>query len=197
MRHRPSEPLETVMAALGVSPEIQRTFTEVARANDTLDRLAASIAPEVRLLEDHKSRLMWRMFLFYNHKDFRVRGCKKRGINDVGWWRGEECGERQDEATVRHTSIRFLLNRFGLRGDINICIVGDPGTAKSQILKYVHQFAGRAVYAAGNTSTAAGLTVSIHKDPDQGDAVIEAGALMLADKGRHFWFSFLLSSTFF
>ncbi|XP_061385342.1 DNA replication licensing factor MCM6-like [Danaus plexippus] len=71
-----------------------------------------------------------------------------------------------------------------LRGDINICIIGDPGTAKSQLLKYVHQFAtGRAVYAAGFTSTAAGLTVSVHKDPDQGDSVIEAGALMLADQG--------------
>jgi DNA replicative helicase MCM subunit Mcm2 (Cdc46/Mcm family) len=72
---------------------------------------------------------------------------------------------------------------FVVRGDINICIVGDPGTAKSQLLKYVHQFVGRSVYAAGNTSTAAGLTVSIHKDPDHADVVIEAGALMLSDKG--------------
>ncbi|KAH8740831.1 hypothetical protein FG386_003070 [Cryptosporidium ryanae] len=70
-----------------------------------------------------------------------------------------------------------------LRGDINLCIVGDPSTAKSQILRFVHQFSTRTVYTSGKSSTAAGLTASVHRDPDQGDFVIEAGALMLADKG--------------
>ncbi|KAH7649196.1 hypothetical protein FG379_001553 [Cryptosporidium bovis] len=70
-----------------------------------------------------------------------------------------------------------------LRGDINLCIVGDPSTAKSQILRFVHEFSTRTVYTSGKSSTAAGLTASVHRDPDQGDFVIEAGALMLADKG--------------
>ncbi|KAJ1606917.1 DNA replication licensing factor MCM6-like AAA ATPase [Cryptosporidium canis] len=70
-----------------------------------------------------------------------------------------------------------------LRGDINVCIVGDPSTAKSQILRFVNEFSTRTVYTSGKSSTAAGLTASIHRDPDQGDFVIEAGALMLADKG--------------
>ncbi|KAH0483044.1 MAG: hypothetical protein KVP17_002937 [Porospora cf. gigantea B] len=71
-----------------------------------------------------------------------------------------------------------------LRGDINMCIVGDPGTAKSQLLKWVHQFAPRAVYASGKTSSAAGLTASVQRDQESsGNAVIEAGALMLADMG--------------
>jgi DNA replication licensing factor MCM6 len=70
-----------------------------------------------------------------------------------------------------------------LRGDINICIVGDPSTAKSQFLKYVHGFLPRAVFTSGKASTAAGLTASVAKDPDTGEFCVEAGALMLADNG--------------
>jgi len=67
-----------------------------------------------------------------------------------------------------------------LRGDINICVVGDSATAKSQFLKYICQFLPRAVYTSGKASTAAGLTASVIKDPETGDFCIEAGALMLA-----------------
>lgn len=70
-----------------------------------------------------------------------------------------------------------------LRGDINTCIVGDPSTAKSQFLKYVHSFLPRAVYASGKGSSAAGLTASIGKDPDTGEFCVDAGSLMLADNG--------------
>lgn len=70
-----------------------------------------------------------------------------------------------------------------LRGDINICVVGDPSTAKSQFLKAVADFApSRAVYTSGKASTAAGLTAAVVRD-DDGGFVIEAGALMLADQG--------------
>lgn len=70
-----------------------------------------------------------------------------------------------------------------LRGDLNVCIVGDPATAKSQFLKYVTSFLPRCVYTSGKASTAAGLTASVHKDPESGEFCIEAGALMLADNG--------------
>lgn len=70
-----------------------------------------------------------------------------------------------------------------LRGDINICIVGDPSTSKSQFLKYVCAFAPRAVYTSGKASSAAGLTAAVVKDEEGGDFTIEAGALMLADNG--------------
>lgn len=70
-----------------------------------------------------------------------------------------------------------------LRGDINVCIVGDPATAKSQFLKYVSRFAPRSVYTSGKASSAAGLTASVARDPDTGEFTIEAGALMLADNG--------------
>lgn len=70
-----------------------------------------------------------------------------------------------------------------LRGDINICLVGDPSTAKSQFLKIVTDFAPiKAVYASGKASSASGLTAAVVRDHD-GGFVIEAGALMLADKG--------------
>ncbi|XP_077525081.1 minichromosome maintenance 6 [Amblyomma americanum] len=70
-----------------------------------------------------------------------------------------------------------------LRGDINICIVGDPSTAKSQFLKQVSEFAPRAVYTSGKASTAAGLTAAVVRDEESHEFVIEAGALMLADNG--------------
>ena len=72
---------------------------------------------------------------------------------------------------------------MALRGDINICIVGDPSTSKSQFLKYVVGFAPRAVYTSGKASSAAGLTAAVVKDEETGEFTIEAGALMLADNG--------------
>mmetsp|Transcript_2637 Transcript_2637/g.4428 ORF Transcript_2637/g.4428 Transcript_2637/m.4428 type:complete len:857 (-) Transcript_2637:354-2924(-) len=70
-----------------------------------------------------------------------------------------------------------------LRGDINVCIVGDPSCAKSQFLKYVAKFLPRAVYTSGKSSSAAGLTATVAKEPETGEFCIEAGALMLADNG--------------
>merc|ERR1711962_446473 len=70
-----------------------------------------------------------------------------------------------------------------LRGDVNICIVGDPSTAKSQLLKQVADFSPRAVYTSGKASSAAGLTAAVVKDEESAEFVIEAGALMLADNG--------------
>ncbi|KAJ2160108.1 MCM DNA helicase complex subunit mcm6 [Coemansia sp. RSA 552] len=70
-----------------------------------------------------------------------------------------------------------------LRGDINVCVVGDPSTSKSQFLKYVAGFLPRAVFTSGKASSAAGLTASVVKDDESGEFTIEAGALMLADHG--------------
>merc|ERR1712038_1764810 len=71
-----------------------------------------------------------------------------------------------------------------LRGDLNVCLLGDPATAKSAMLKWTSKFLPRAVFASGKTSSAAGLTASVVKDPDlDQEKVIEPGALMLADNG--------------
>lgn len=70
-----------------------------------------------------------------------------------------------------------------LRGDINVLLVGDPGTAKSQFLKQASSFVPRSVYTSGKSSSAAGLTASVIKDGETGEFTIEAGALMLSDTG--------------
>lgn len=75
------------------------------------------------------------------------------------------------------------LEGTSLRGDINICIVGDPSTAKSHLLTQVEEFAPRAIYTCGKSSSAAGLTAAVCRDEESYEFVIEAGALMLADNG--------------
>jgi len=70
-----------------------------------------------------------------------------------------------------------------LRGDINVLMCGDPGTAKSQFLKYVEQTAHRAVYTTGQGASAVGLTAYVQKSPITREWTLEAGALVLADKG--------------
>jgi len=71
-----------------------------------------------------------------------------------------------------------------LRGDLNVCLLGDPATAKSCLLKWVSSFLPRAVFTSGKTSSAAGLTASVVKEADlENEKVIEPGALMLADNG--------------
>ncbi|KAH7883060.1 MCM-domain-containing protein [Phlebopus sp. FC_14] len=69
------------------------------------------------------------------------------------------------------------------RGDINILLVGDPGTSKSQLLQYVHKIAPRGVYASGKGSSAVGLTAYVTRDPDSKQLVLESGALVLSDGG--------------
>merc|ERR1712176_583107 len=71
-----------------------------------------------------------------------------------------------------------------LRGDLNVCLLGDPATAKSALLKWVSTFLPRAVFASGKASTAAGLTASVMRDQElDQERVIQPGALMLADNG--------------
>ncbi|KAI2806380.1 MCM DNA helicase complex subunit [Blomia tropicalis] len=70
-----------------------------------------------------------------------------------------------------------------IRGDINVLLCGDPGTAKSQFLKFVTKIAPRAVFATGQGASAVGLTAFVHKSPVTKEWTLEAGALVLADSG--------------
>jgi len=81
------------------------------------------------------------------------------------------CHKEMDDGTV-------------IRGDMHILLIGDPGVAKSQILRYMSMLAPRGIYASGKSASAAGLTAAAVKD-DFGDGrwTLEAGALVLADKG--------------
>merc|ERR1719175_509974 len=69
------------------------------------------------------------------------------------------------------------------RGDINVLLLGDPGTAKSQLLKFVERVAPIAIYTSGKGSSAAGLTASVNRDPASRNFVVEGGAMVLADGG--------------
>ncbi|KAF1963269.1 MCM-domain-containing protein [Byssothecium circinans] len=95
-----------------------------------------------------------------------------------------------------HTDIKtaIALSLFGgvsktssgqhmVRGDINVLLLGDPGTAKSQVLKFVEKTAHRAVFATGQGASAVGLTASVRRDPMTSEWSLEGGALVLADKG--------------
>ncbi|KTW29792.1 hypothetical protein T552_00997 [Pneumocystis carinii B80] len=80
-------------------------------------------------------------------------------------------------------SKKILPDGMRLRGDINILLLGDPGTAKSQLLKFVEKVAPIAVYTSGKGSSAAGLTASIQRDAASREFYLEGGAMVLADSG--------------
>ncbi len=79
---------------------------------------------------------------------------------------------------------KVLPDGTRIRGDIHIMFVGDPGTAKSQLLRYMASMGPRALYTSGKASTAAGLTAAAVRDEfGEGRWTLEAGALVMADKG--------------
>jgi DNA replication licensing factor MCM2 len=78
---------------------------------------------------------------------------------------------------------KVVGEKHRMRGDINVLMMGDPGTAKSQFLKYIEKTAHRAVYTTGKGASAVGLTAAVHKDPVTREWTLEGGALVLADRG--------------
>jgi DNA replication licensing factor MCM5 len=80
-------------------------------------------------------------------------------------------------------SKKILPDGMRLRGDINVLLLGDPGTAKSQLLKFVEKVSPIAIYTSGKGSSAAGLTASVQRDANTREFYLEGGAMVLADGG--------------
>uniref|UniRef100_A0A7N0VFL6 DNA replication licensing factor MCM7 n=1 Tax=Kalanchoe fedtschenkoi TaxID=63787 RepID=A0A7N0VFL6_KALFE len=78
---------------------------------------------------------------------------------------------------------RKLKDGMMIRGDLHVCLMGDPGVAKSQLLKHIINVAPRGVYTTGKGSSGVGLTAAVQRDPVTNEMVLEGGALVLADMG--------------
>ena len=78
---------------------------------------------------------------------------------------------------------KSVKDRHNVRGDINVLLLGDPGTAKSQFLKYAEKISPRSVFTNGKGASAVGLTAAVHRDSQTREWTLEGGALVLADGG--------------
>ncbi|EGC36895.1 MCM family protein [Dictyostelium purpureum] len=96
---------------------------------------------------------------------------------------GHEDIKRSISCQLFGGSAKCLPDKMRLRGDINILLLGDPGTAKSQLLKFVEKVAPISVYTSGKGSSAAGLTASVIREPSTGEYYLEGGAMVVADGG--------------
>ena len=76
-----------------------------------------------------------------------------------------------------------LKDGVRIRGDVHMCMMGDPGVAKSQLLKHIKSVAPRCVYTTGKGSSGVGLTAAVIRDKTTNEMVLEGGALVLSDMG--------------
>jgi len=158
------------------------------------------------ILEQRDKRPIFKKILEVNHIEPLSKEIEELEITPEDEQRIRELAKRKDVVDVIVDSIApaiwghrevkkgIALALFGgvqkilpdgtkLRGESHVLLVGDPGVAKSQILRYVANLAPRAIYTSGKSSSAAGLTAAAVRDEFTGSWVLEAGVLVLADGG--------------
>ncbi|GMM36068.1 MCM DNA helicase complex subunit [Saccharomycopsis crataegensis] len=164
-------------------------FATIIEANSIkVDGSGSTTEPSSNNTIGDKNRLELFTFTDEQEKQFRKlsneRGIIDKIINSVA---PSIYGHRDIKTAVASSLFggvaKDINGKHSIRGDINVLLIGDPGTAKSQILKYVEKTAHRAVYATGQGASGVGLTASVRKDPITNEWVLEGGALVLADKG--------------
>lgn len=135
----------------------------VRRGPDLYARLASSIAPEIYGHEDVKKALL--LLLVDGVSRQLPDGMKLRGNIHMCLMGTPCCGLCMQRLHQAHHH------------------TGDPGVAKSQLLRFLTHVAPRSVFTTGKGSSGVGLTAAVMKDPNTGEMVLEGGALVMADKG--------------
>ncbi len=155
-----------------------------------------------------KSSRTYNIYLRVNSIEIREYEYQEVKNSDEDVERIEEMGKKENVFNLilnaiapsihglRDEKVGLALQLFGgvrkkmpdgqkIRGDIHILLVGDPGTAKSMLLRYISDLTPRGMYASGRGSTGAGLTAAAMKEEVMGESrwTLEAGTLVLADRG--------------
>ncbi|KAG8228953.1 hypothetical protein J437_LFUL007704 [Ladona fulva] len=141
-------------------PERVEQIKLLSKRDDIYERLARAIAPSIYENEDIKKGILLQLF----------GGTKKTFVTS-------------GRNNFRHVEPFPLSDFILLWADINILLCGDPGTSKSQLLRYVYNLVPRSQYTSGKGSSAVGLTAYVTKDPETRQLVLQTGALVLADNG--------------
>ena len=144
------------------------------------------------MIEPLRSRMLWSAFLIFQPEhDVLLEGfggepCVQKAELSFFVTRGISTAVKEMR-TAQQFICLFLFfapgSKHKIRGDINVLVCGDPGTAKSQFLKYVEKTAQRPVFTTGQGASAVGLTAYVQRHPVTREWTLEAGALVLADRG--------------
>ncbi|KAK9173872.1 MCM2/3/5 family protein [Cryptosporidium meleagridis] len=151
--------------------EMIEQFHEMSKDPMLYDKLSRSIAPSIWENDDVKKGLLCQLFGGSRKNLLKAASEMVSGLDS------QNCSS--SDSMKHKQSNNSSLNR----SEINILLCGDPSTAKSQLLQYIHKITPRGYYISGKGTSAVGLTAYITKDPETKEIVLESGALVLSDRG--------------